>query len=94
MKELVLMVKEIIVIGAGLAGLTCSVKSASKNIHVKLFSPAQSERSQSVMAMGGINAALNTKGENDSVNEHYTDTKVPDIHIAIVISCETCSKFA
>ena len=68
------MVKEIIIIGAGLAGLTCSVKSASKNIHVKLFSPAHSERTQSVMAMGGINAALNTKGEDDSVKEHYIDT--------------------
>ena len=68
------MVKEIIVIGAGLAGLTCSVKSASKDINVKLFSPAHSERSQSVMAMGGINAALNTKGEDDSVEEHYKDT--------------------
>ena len=75
------MVKEIIVIGAGLAGLTCSVKSASKNMHVKLFSPAHSERSQSVMAMGGINAALNTKGEDDSVNEHYTDTINAGQHI-------------
>ncbi len=72
------MVKEIIVIGAGLAGLTCSVKSA---MHVKLFSPAHSERSQSVMAMGGINAALNTKGEDDSVNEHYTDTINAGQHI-------------
>ena len=75
------MVKEIIVIGAGLAGLTCSVKSANKNMHVKLFSPAHSERSQSVMAMGGINAALNTKGEDDSVNEHYTDTINAGQHI-------------
>ena len=75
------MVKEIIVIGAGLAGLTCSVKSASKNMHVKLFSPAHSERSQSVMAMGGINAALNTKGEDDSVNEHYKDTINAGQHI-------------
>ena len=60
------MVKEIIVIGAGLAGLT---------------SPAHSERSQSVMAMGGINAALNTKGEDDSVNEHYKDTINAGQHI-------------
>ena len=70
------MVKEIIVIGAGLAGLTCSVKSASKNMHA-----AHSERSQSVMAMGGINAALNTKGEDDSVNEHYKDTINAGQHI-------------
>ena len=68
------MVEKIIVVGAGLSGLTCSVKSASKNIEVKLFSPSHSERSQSVMAMGGINAALNTKGEDDSKQQHYKDT--------------------
>lgn len=33
-----------------------------------------SERAQSVMAEGGINAALNTKGEEDSPEQHYTDT--------------------
>ena len=33
-----------------------------------------SERAQSVMAEGGINAALNTKDENDSPEEHFTDT--------------------
>jgi len=66
--------KDVIVIGAGLAGLTCSTKLAQNSIKVKLFAPAQSERSQSVMAMGGINAALNTKGQDDSVDQHYNDT--------------------
>lgn len=66
--------KNVIVIGAGLSGLTCSVKLAQHNVKVKLFSPSSSEQAQSVMAMGGINAALNTKGQNDSVKEHYTDT--------------------
>ncbi len=68
------MVEKIIVIGAGLAGLTCSLKAANKNINVELFSPAPSERSQSVMAMGGINASLNTKGQKDSKKQHYQDT--------------------
>ena len=30
------------------------------------------------MAEGGINAALNTKGEDDSTQEHYEDTIKPD----------------
>lgn len=41
---------------------------------VKLVSSFASERAQSVMAEGGINAALNTKGEEDSPEQHYTDT--------------------
>ena len=66
--------KNVLVIGAGLSGLTCSVKLAEKGVNVCLFSPSPSERSQSVMAMGGINAALNTKGQDDSPSQHYDDT--------------------
>ena len=66
--------KNVIVIGAGLSGLTCSVKLAEYGNHVKLFSPSPSERAQSVMAMGGINAALDNKGQDDSPSLHYTDT--------------------
>jgi len=66
--------KEILIIGCGLAGTTASIKCAENGHNVKLFSPMPSERSQSVMAMGGINAALNTKGEDDSPYEHYLDT--------------------
>ena len=62
------------VIGCGLAGLTASIKASSLGCSVNLISPAYSENSQSVMAMGGINAALNTKGEDDSVSNHYNDT--------------------
>jgi len=66
--------KNVLVIGAGLSGLTCSVKLAENGNNVHLFSPSPSERSQSVMAMGGINAALNNKGQDDSPSQHYTDT--------------------
>lgn len=66
--------KNVLVIGAGLSGLTCSVKLAENGNNVRLFSPSPSERSQSVMAMGGINAALNNKGQDDSPSQHYTDT--------------------
>ena len=64
----------IVIIGAGLAGLTAAVKASDFGASVSLISPNYSETSQSVMAMGGINAALNTKGENDSVENHYNDT--------------------
>ena len=65
---------KILVIGCGLAGLAASVRGAELGAEVVLVAPSPSERSQSVMAMGGINGALNTKGQNDSVKEHYIDT--------------------
>ena len=62
---------EIVIVGAGIAGLTATIKASDMGAHVKLISPDYSERSQSVMAMGGINAALKS---NDSKEEHFADT--------------------
>lgn len=62
------------IIGSGLAGLAAAVKASEMGENVNLISPNYSQTAQSVMAMGGINAALNTKGENDSVENHYADT--------------------
>lgn len=63
--------KRILIIGSGLSGLSCAVSLAEKGIFSTLVSPYPSERSQSVMAAGGINAAL---GEDDSPEIHAEDT--------------------
>ena len=68
------MADKIIIIGAGLAGLSAALKSAGSGYEVLLVSSQPSERAQSVMAEGGINAALDTKGEMDSVEQHFQDT--------------------
>lgn len=65
---------EIIVVGNGLAGLSAAITAAELGAKVMLISQNPPDRSQSVMAAGGINAALNTKGEEDSVQQHYEDT--------------------
>jgi len=65
---------DIVIVGAGIAGLSAAIKACDNDGVVSLISPDYSERSQSVMAMGGINASLNTKGEDDSVKQHFTDT--------------------
>src|SRR5919201_165909 len=41
---------------------------------VELFSIVPVKRSHSVCAQGGINGAVNTKGEGDSPWEHFDDT--------------------
>jgi succinate dehydrogenase / fumarate reductase flavoprotein subunit len=64
----------IIVVGGGLAGLMATIKVAEAGIPVDLFSLVPVKRSHSVCAQGGINGAVNTKGEGDSPFEHFDDS--------------------
>ncbi len=50
------MKKQVVVVGAGLAGLSCAMRLASLGIFVHLVSLMPARRSQSVCAQGGINA--------------------------------------
>ncbi|OGQ23482.1 MAG: succinate dehydrogenase flavoprotein subunit [Deltaproteobacteria bacterium RIFCSPLOWO2_02_FULL_44_10] len=65
---------KIIVVGGGLAGLTAVIKAVDAGGSVELFSIVPVRRSHSVCAQGGINAALNSKGDGDSPEEHFRDT--------------------
>jgi len=65
---------KVIVVGGGLAGLMATIKAAEAGMHVDLFSLVPVKRSHSVCAQGGINGAVNTKGEGDSTWEHFDDT--------------------
>lgn len=64
----------VIVVGGGLAGLSGAMKLAEKGMNVKLISVTKVKRSHSVCAQGGINIAMNTKGEEDSPLIHAYDT--------------------
>ena len=68
------MQNKIIVVGGGLAGLMATIKAAEMGVKVKLFSLVPVKRSHSVCAQGGINGAVNTKGEGDSPWTHFDDT--------------------
>ncbi|NMO95656.1 succinate dehydrogenase flavoprotein subunit [Paenibacillus lemnae] len=68
------MASNIIVVGGGLAGLMATIKAAEAGAHVHLFSLVPVKRSHSVCAQGGINGAVNTKGEGDSPWEHFDDS--------------------
>lgn len=67
-------IKETIVIGGGLAGLAAAMRLAENGCKVKLISVTKVKRSHSVCAQGGINAALNQKGEEDSPTIHAYDS--------------------
>ncbi|WP_044640795.1 succinate dehydrogenase flavoprotein subunit [Risungbinella massiliensis] len=66
--------EKIIIVGGGLAGLSAALKAAESGARVQLFSIVPVKRSHSVCAQGGINGAVNTKGEGDSPWEHFDDT--------------------
>ena len=74
--------KHILVVGNGLAGMTAAIRAAELGCNVTVVSKSEPARSQSVMAGGGINAALNTKGENDSIFEHAEDTIKAGVFLA------------
>ena len=66
--------KDALIIGSGVAGLSCAIRCAENGVRAVLASPFVSERSQSVMAAGGINAVLSDCEPGDSVESHIEDT--------------------
>ena len=65
---------KIIVVGGGLSGLMATMKICEGGGKVDLFSYCPVKRSHSLCAQGGINACMDTKGEHDSIYEHFDDT--------------------
>lgn len=66
--------RTVAVVGGGLAGLMTAMKLAEAGVRVKLFSLVPVKRSHSVCAQGGINGAVNLRGEGDSPYLHFEDT--------------------
>ena len=62
------------VVGAGLAGLSAALELGNAGVSCRLVSAQASERAQSVLAEGGINAVLDLMGEHDTLREHFEDT--------------------
>src|SRR4026209_2411708 len=65
---------KIAIVGGGLAGLAAAMKIAEGGQRRDVVSLGPVKRSHSVCAQGGINGAVNTKGEGDSTWEHFDDT--------------------
>ncbi len=66
--------QKVIVVGGGLAGLSAAYRLAERGAHVTIVSVTNCKRSHSVCAQGGINAAVNLMGEDDSEIIHAYDT--------------------
>ena len=66
--------KRVNIIGGGLAGLSAALTLAEHGVPCRIVSLQISERAQSVLAEGGINAALDLMGQGDTPAEHMEDT--------------------
>lgn len=67
--------KRVIVVGGGLAGLSCTIKLAESGMDVDLFSMVPVKRSHSVCAQGGINACNEVaRQQGFSEWEHFSET--------------------
>lgn len=64
---------DVLVIGAGGAGLTAAIAAQEEGVRVVVLTKEYPTRSQTCMAQGGINAALGNAGA-DSVEDHIRDT--------------------
>ncbi len=62
----------IIIIGAGAAGLSAALELAKNKIHCILVSDLASERAQTVMAKGGVNAACERTGDSPALHAEET----------------------
>jgi len=64
---------DVLIVGAGGAGLTAALSAAKSGAKVAIISKSYPTRAQTSMAQGGINAALANNGEDDT-QSHADDT--------------------
>ena len=82
---------DVLVIGAGLAGMRAALEAARAGVDVAMLSKVQPLRSHSAAAQGGINAAL---GEDDSWETHAFDTTKGSDYLGDQDAIETLCKEA
>lgn len=73
---------KVIVVGCGLAGLSSAINAVGAGFDVTMVTTLPPARAQSILAAGGINAALNTKGEDDDCKQHFSDTMNSGVFLA------------
>lgn len=65
---------DVLVIGAGGAGLRAAIEAAAKGVTVGLVCKSLLGKAHTVMAEGGIAAAMANVDDRDNWKVHFTDT--------------------
>jgi succinate dehydrogenase / fumarate reductase flavoprotein subunit len=66
----------VLVIGAGAAGLRAAIAAHEAGVEVLVLAKRPRADAHTVLAAGGINAALGTRDPEDSVEQHIADTMI------------------
>ncbi len=64
----------VLVIGTGAAGLRAAIELAERGVQVLCIGKRRRDDAHTVLASGGINAALGTRDPEDSWEQHFADT--------------------
>jgi succinate dehydrogenase / fumarate reductase, flavoprotein subunit len=67
-------VSNVLVIGSGAAGLRAAIAADEAGTEVVVIGKRQRKDAHTVLAAGGINAALGTRDPEDSWQQHFADT--------------------
>ncbi len=65
---------DVVVIGSGVAGLRAAIEVAQRGLEVVILTKTRATCSASIMAEGGVNAALCNVDKDDSWERHFVDT--------------------
>ena len=76
MKKHTTNISNVLVIGSGGAGLRAAIEAKKAGVEVTVIGKRQKEDVHTVLAAGGINAALGNVDTEDSWQQHYADTMV------------------
>jgi succinate dehydrogenase / fumarate reductase flavoprotein subunit len=82
MKQHTTNISNILVIGSGGAGLRAAIEAKKAGVEVTVIGKRPKEDVHTVLAAGGINAALGNVDPEDSWQQHYADTMVEGYHIS------------
>jgi len=85
---------DVLVIGAGLAGMRAAIQAQRKGLDVALISKVHPVRSHSNAAQGGINAAMGDESSPDSWEAHAFDTVKGSDYLGDQDAIEICCREA
>ena len=67
-------ISNVLIIGCGGAGLRCAIEAKHKGVDVSILGKRPKTDAHTVLAAGGINAALGNLDKDDSWQHHFSDT--------------------
>jgi succinate dehydrogenase / fumarate reductase flavoprotein subunit len=83
---------DVLVIGSGGAGARAAIEASANGAKVLIVSKTMEGKAHTVMAEGGINAALGHRDPKDSIEEHFRDTVEEGVFLNNQAMAEILSK--